>query len=126
MDTYKIIRVISGTKDRQMVTVKFENKTVTRHIIDGFGRHPDDKRPKLQSKMLTRIQGLRDDIAKLERAEAAAQTEVAKKGRDWRLAQEAIPLIQSKLVDTRAYLAGTVGVYEQEVKENPLQVQYTA
>lgn len=127
MTSYKVEKVLSSSKDgkRLMVSVKFEGKTVTRHIIDGMGRHPDDSRPKFQSKLYARVVDLNQDIAKLEKAIAAATLEVERKGKDRVAAREAIPAIEARKVTISISRDAAVQQYETEVKENPLMVEYT-
>lgn len=52
MHTYQIAKTISVGRKSTLVTVKVGNKTVSRHIVNGRGTHPDDTIPK-QHRTLT-------------------------------------------------------------------------
>ena len=41
--SYAIHKVLStGKRGKQMISVRFNGRTITRHTVNGVGRHPDD------------------------------------------------------------------------------------
>jgi hypothetical protein len=120
---FAIDRIISTDKKGKMqVTVRFNNKTVTRHLQNMQGKHPDDSLPSSYNRRLSRIadmklnlEAFRSELAKLEKI----QTEKPKKETEEKLKylRETLPKLQEIFTQTKDLL-------KLDMMENPLTVTY--
>lgn len=121
MNTYKIHKIVStGKRGKLQITTMFEGKSVTRHIVNGVGRHPDDTLPKQYS----RVMGVIDDLTKEinRRAEWLAEVELPK-NRD-KVDKDQVKVVTSQ---KQAYEMSLLSVQEElnyMQQEDPLQVRY--
>lgn len=97
-------RLISAGKKGAMVVVKFEGKSITRHVVNGRGKHPDDGLPAMHETLSNKVKKLtfelneiRDLVAKGEKAlldpayNAAAKSILAKTLPTWRISLLTLP-----------------------------------
>jgi hypothetical protein len=117
---FEIVQQISRGKKKghAQITVNFQGRSVTRHIINGVGRHPDDTIPALHK----RLRDLTDEneamtrdkkaaIALLEQKKPKGWMDLAAKmQREIRVLEEALPNLKLALASVQ--------------KEDPLMVNY--
>lgn len=97
-------RVISAGKKGVMVVTTFEGKSVTRHVVKGIGRHPDDGIPEMHDTLSNRVKKLtfeltelREMVVKAEKAmldaayPAVAKSILAKSLPTWRISILTLP-----------------------------------
>lgn len=115
---FSIARTVSAKGKKAQIICNFHGKSVTRHIIDGVGKHPDDNVPRVNQRM-------REDIADCERginnciqtnASLAKRQDAEAKDLVVRTAQEKAKL-EARLLSIQTALAS----FE---KEDPLMVRY--
>lgn len=124
--TFPILRTVSSKGNRAQITVRFGKLTVTRHIIDGQGKHPDDSLPKRYENGLAVIASLRIDVEKLNKVLAAIDKEIETNGPEVDSARIAQPAyIAARLVANLALLEH-IERYQTELAENPLFVTFTS
>lgn len=121
MNTYSIHKIVStGKRGKLQITTMFEGKSVTRHIVNGVGRHPDDTLPKHYAVIQNIINTNRQEIAK--RAEWLAEAENPKN-------KQKVDLDTMKAV-AAGKQAFEIALNEAEVQlgilitNDPLQVRY--
>jgi hypothetical protein len=123
--SYKIERVVSsGKKGAQEVTVRFGKKSVTRHLINGRGKHPDDSIPELHAQLNKRVGELQGALNKLDEGIKNAEREVEKNGPQADEAKRFLPIARIARATTDARLKDATDARDREEVENPLFVQY--
>lgn len=117
-ERYKTIS--RGTrKGEEQIVVMFQGRSVTRHIRNGVGRHPDDTIPGLHSRLKERIQEnesmtrhKKEAIALLEKNQQKGWIDLAAKmQREIKQLEEALPVLKTALASVE--------------KEDPLMVAYS-
>lgn len=117
---FEIVKTISrGRKQgHAQITVAFQGRSVTRHIINGIGRHPDDTIPGLHQRLheaISENEGLTADkkmaMAVLAEKKPKGWVDLAAKmQREVRVLEEALPGLKASLAAVQ--------------KEDPLMVRY--
>jgi hypothetical protein len=124
-DKYKVEKILSvGKKGKMMVSVRVGNKTVTRHLVHGIGRHPDDSIPALHERHGKRVDALRERVRELTKGIVGAEEEVARNGKDADAARTLLPIARLARTTSEADLVASVAAQEQELLDNPLMVEY--
>lgn len=121
MNTYKIHKIVStGKRGKLQITTMFEGKSVTRHIVNGVGRHPDDTLPKHYDRMISNINNLNEEIKR--RVEWLAEADSPKnKEKVDKATRQAVA--DQKVEYENALLAAST-VYTNLITNDPLQVRY--
>lgn len=122
---YQIDKILSvGKRGKMMVSVHLGNKSVTRHLINGQGRHPDDAIPALHERHAKRVNALRERVQELTKGIVAAEEEIAKKGKQADAARLILPVARVARTASETDLAASLLAQEQELTENPVMVEY--
>lgn len=123
---YEIYKVIStGKKGHAQIVVLFNGQSVTRHIINNVGRHPDDTIPALHNRLRENI----ENNKKLTTDKAAAiniLTDEKLRPKNIKPAQ-AVALVASMAIEI-GKLKDELPMLEEALrtvqKEDPLMVNY--
>ena len=118
---YEIAKHISRGKRKghEQITVNFQGRSVTRHTINGVGRHPDDTIPGLHSRLKERIQ---ENMSRTSNKKAAiAILEEKKQPKDW---LDLAAKMQREIKSLEAELPGIKAALSAVEKEDPLMVNY--
>jgi hypothetical protein len=122
--SYKIERVISkGKNGRQMITARFNKKSVTRHIVDGLGRHPDDSIPALHARLHKNVSDLQLRLTFLNARIAATEKKLIETPDDVELKLQHV-LDGEKLANTQVALNFATSVLDKLLESDPLTVRY--
>lgn len=115
---FKIHRVVSSGSKGTQILVLFNGKSVTRHIVNGVGRHPDDSLPTLYKKLEDRLSEAKSSKAQAEEAIPMLEKTKAK------YYQQHILDLQKKIKQYEDSAATLATALDQVRKENPLMVRY--
>ena len=122
--SYPIHKVLSIGKKGMMVSVRFGDKTVTRHLINMRGRHPDDSIPALHDRLNDIVNKLQEELGQLVKGIEKAEKEVTKDGPSADAARMLLPVARIAQVLREAQLKDAISVRDQEAIENPIFVGY--
>lgn len=122
MHTYPILRVLSVGKKSIQITVKVDGKTVTRHIVHGRGKHPNDRIPARHERHQAEVRDARRKVEALDSAIAALKADkdpsiVARRA-------ELQGYIDAKRTAAVLELDAATLRYQELVKNDPLMVDY--
>ncbi len=116
---YEIAKVVSaGIKGRAQVTVQFQGRTVTRHIVNGVGRHPDDNLPAHHRKLEERLSEAKRNIS---HKEGAIVEFTKKKPNHW---EDFVAILQGDILNIKNALPFIENALEIVRKEDPLMVNF--
>ncbi len=117
---YETAKIIStGSKGRAQVTVQFQGRTVTRHIVNGVGRHPDDSLPAHHRKLEERLSEAKCNISHKEEAIVKFTKE---KPTDW---EKFVVILQADILRLKNDLPTLENALEIVRKEDPLMVNFS-
>ncbi len=125
---YKIDKVLSANakKGTMMVTVKFNGRTVTRHIKNGQGKHPDDNVPKMHDRANSSVNEVRGILRGLEETVRVGNVNILKMvdGSLKDVARVVLDDIVNRKNTTEEILKDAERRQTQLENENPIYVEY--
>jgi len=124
MNQYPVERIVSsGKKGKAMIIVNFNCRSITRHVVNGMGRHPDDSIPAVHKRLEDELENNKRDTDNKREAIAILQRQPPK-----HLKPVEITTLLAKLAAEVRDLEAVRPIIEDALsnvrKEDPLMVRY--